>query len=181
MCFNIVDKCTIDFICKSQVRLQSKGGRHSSVVFCTNGILLRVLVGKGSVSSVSDITHIIVVLYIFLICSAIMCLLRVCFICMMSIIGKLNRLSTVTMKSLLVAVCHPRSSTFHFGFKFNSVAFYIDQCVHVFVGWNPWKRLLFWFHVGNYKVDILALKRWGSQLVNCLLIKSSVCDLRNWF
>ncbi|KAG7573143.1 R3H domain [Arabidopsis suecica] len=43
-----------------KVRLQSKGGRHSSVVFCTNGILLRVLVGKGSVSSVSDITHIIV-------------------------------------------------------------------------------------------------------------------------
>lgn len=49
-----------------QVRLQSKGGRHSSVVFCTNGILLRVLVGKGSVSCVSDITHIIVVLDIFL-------------------------------------------------------------------------------------------------------------------
>ncbi|ESQ51633.1 hypothetical protein EUTSA_v10016152mg [Eutrema salsugineum] len=43
-----------------KVRLQSKGGRHSSVVFCTNGILLRVLVGKGSVSCVSDITHIIV-------------------------------------------------------------------------------------------------------------------------
>ncbi|KAG2327614.1 hypothetical protein Bca52824_010342 [Brassica carinata] len=43
-----------------KVRLQSKGGRHSSVVFCTNGILLRVLVGKGSVSYVSDITHIIV-------------------------------------------------------------------------------------------------------------------------
>ncbi|KAF3575649.1 hypothetical protein DY000_02034867 [Brassica cretica] len=43
-----------------KVRLQSKGGRHSSVVFCTNGILLRVLVGKGSGSYVSDITHIIV-------------------------------------------------------------------------------------------------------------------------
>ncbi|CAH8385689.1 unnamed protein product [Eruca vesicaria subsp. sativa] len=43
-----------------KVRLQSKGGRHSSVVFCTNGILLRVLVGKGSVNYVSDITHIIV-------------------------------------------------------------------------------------------------------------------------
>ncbi|KFK31258.1 hypothetical protein AALP_AA6G088900 [Arabis alpina] len=43
-----------------KVRLQSKGGRHSSVVFCTNGILLRVLVGEGSVSCVSDITHIIV-------------------------------------------------------------------------------------------------------------------------
>ncbi|KAL1190622.1 DExH-box ATP-dependent RNA helicase DExH6 [Cardamine amara subsp. amara] len=43
-----------------KVRLQSKGGRHSSVVFCTNGILLRVLVGKGSGSCVSDITHIIV-------------------------------------------------------------------------------------------------------------------------
>ncbi|CAH8282310.1 unnamed protein product [Eruca vesicaria subsp. sativa] len=43
-----------------KVRLQSKGGKHSSVVFCTNGILLRVLVGKGSGSYVSDITHIIV-------------------------------------------------------------------------------------------------------------------------
>ncbi|CAA7034087.1 unnamed protein product [Microthlaspi erraticum] len=49
-----------------KVRLQSKGGRHSSVVFCTNGILLRVLVGKGSASYVSDITHIIVVLDILL-------------------------------------------------------------------------------------------------------------------
>ncbi|CAH2038738.1 unnamed protein product [Thlaspi arvense] len=43
-----------------KVRLQSKGGKHSSVVFCTNGILLRVLVGKGGGSSVPDITHIIV-------------------------------------------------------------------------------------------------------------------------
>lgn len=66
LCFNVVDKCTIDFMVQLQVRLQSKGGRHSSVVFCTNGILLRVLVGKGSVSYISDITHIIVVLDIFL-------------------------------------------------------------------------------------------------------------------
>uniref|UniRef100_A0A1J3JM66 Putative ATP-dependent RNA helicase YTHDC2 n=1 Tax=Noccaea caerulescens TaxID=107243 RepID=A0A1J3JM66_NOCCA len=43
-----------------KVRLQSKGGRQSSVVFCTNGILLRVLVGKGSGSCVPEITHIIV-------------------------------------------------------------------------------------------------------------------------
>ncbi|KAF2559828.1 hypothetical protein F2Q68_00012983 [Brassica cretica] len=44
----------------TQVRLNSKGGRQSSVVFCTNGILLRVLVGKGGGSCVPDITHIIV-------------------------------------------------------------------------------------------------------------------------
>ncbi|CAN8295276.1 unnamed protein product [Cochlearia groenlandica] len=43
-----------------KVRLQSRGGRHTSVVFCTNGILLRVLVGKGGGSYVPDITHIIV-------------------------------------------------------------------------------------------------------------------------
>ncbi|CAF1923983.1 DExH-box ATP-dependent RNA helicase DExH2 isoform X1 [Brassica napus] len=43
-----------------KVRLNSKGGRQSSVVFCTNGILLRVLVGKGGGSCVPDITHIIV-------------------------------------------------------------------------------------------------------------------------
>ncbi|KAF8083144.1 hypothetical protein N665_0790s0007 [Sinapis alba] len=43
-----------------KVRLKSKGGRQSSVVFCTNGILLRVLVGKGGGSCVPDITHIIV-------------------------------------------------------------------------------------------------------------------------
>ncbi|KAG2242474.1 hypothetical protein Bca52824_095685 [Brassica carinata] len=44
----------------TSVRLKSKGGRQSSVVFCTNGILLRVLVGKGGGSCVPDITHIIV-------------------------------------------------------------------------------------------------------------------------
>ncbi|ESQ36248.1 hypothetical protein EUTSA_v10006566mg [Eutrema salsugineum] len=43
-----------------KVRLQSKGGRQSSIVFCTNGILLRVLVGKGGGSCIPDITHIIV-------------------------------------------------------------------------------------------------------------------------
>ncbi|KAL0723819.1 hypothetical protein Bca4012_038418 [Brassica carinata] len=43
-----------------KVRLKSKGGRQSSVVFCTNGVLLRVLVGKGGGSCVPDITHIIV-------------------------------------------------------------------------------------------------------------------------
>ncbi|XP_073281505.1 DExH-box ATP-dependent RNA helicase DExH6 [Primulina huaijiensis] len=56
-----------------KIRLESKGGRHSSLVFCTNGVLLRVLIGKGigrtnkkdskkmaNGVSVSDITHIIV-------------------------------------------------------------------------------------------------------------------------
>lgn len=53
--------------------MESRGGRNSSLVFCTNGVLLRVLVSKGSsrgkkekaskkVQNVlADITHIIVV------------------------------------------------------------------------------------------------------------------------
>ena len=55
-----------------QIRLESKGGRHSSIVFCTNGVLLRVLIAKGSdrlekvslrreKDDISNITHIIVV------------------------------------------------------------------------------------------------------------------------
>ncbi|KAL6983216.1 DExH-box ATP-dependent RNA helicase DExH6 [Sarracenia purpurea var. burkii] len=55
-----------------KIRLESKGGRHSSIVFCTNGVLLRVLVSKGTgrlkaestktpgKDDVSGITHIIV-------------------------------------------------------------------------------------------------------------------------
>ncbi|XP_051151910.1 DExH-box ATP-dependent RNA helicase DExH6 [Andrographis paniculata] len=53
-----------------KIRLESKGGRHSSLVFCTNGVLLRILVSRGSgrtkkkakkkSNSISDITHIIV-------------------------------------------------------------------------------------------------------------------------
>lgn len=55
-----------------KIRLESKGGRHSSIIFCTNGILLRVLVSKGTdrlkpealrkaaKRDISDITHIIV-------------------------------------------------------------------------------------------------------------------------
>ncbi|OAY62181.2 DExH-box ATP-dependent RNA helicase DExH6 isoform X2 [Manihot esculenta] len=55
-----------------KIRLESKGGRNSSVVFCTNGVLLRVLVSRGTTRSkreasnksakddVSNITHIIV-------------------------------------------------------------------------------------------------------------------------
>ncbi|KAK9266485.1 hypothetical protein L1049_001691 [Liquidambar formosana] len=55
-----------------KIRLECKGGRHSSIVFCTNGILLRVLVSKGTgmlkikgsnklaKDDISDITHIIV-------------------------------------------------------------------------------------------------------------------------
>ncbi|CAN0914016.1 DExH-box ATP-dependent RNA helicase DExH6 [Linum grandiflorum] len=52
-----------------KIRLESKGNRNSSIVFCTNGILLRVLVSGGtSLSSssskrgeeLSGITHIIV-------------------------------------------------------------------------------------------------------------------------
>ncbi|KAL6529829.1 hypothetical protein OROGR_015452 [Orobanche gracilis] len=53
-----------------KIRMESKGGMHSPLVFCTNGILLRVLVGRGSggtkefskkmANSDFDITHIIV-------------------------------------------------------------------------------------------------------------------------
>lgn len=55
-----------------KIRLESKAGRHSSIVFCTNGILLRMLVSRGADRSkadasnketkhnLADITHIIV-------------------------------------------------------------------------------------------------------------------------
>ncbi|KAF8043525.1 hypothetical protein BT93_A1751 [Corymbia citriodora subsp. variegata] len=55
-----------------KIRLESKGGKHSSIVFCTNGVLLRILVSRGAGKSngeasnrhlkhcLSDITHIIV-------------------------------------------------------------------------------------------------------------------------
>ncbi|XP_039058827.1 DExH-box ATP-dependent RNA helicase DExH6-like isoform X2 [Hibiscus syriacus] len=44
-----------------KIRLESKGGRHSSIVFCTNGVLLRVLVSnsRSKREDISDITHII--------------------------------------------------------------------------------------------------------------------------
>ncbi|XP_014504871.1 DExH-box ATP-dependent RNA helicase DExH6 [Vigna radiata var. radiata] len=50
-----------------KIRLESRGGRQSSIVLCTTGVLLRVLVSKGYHSSkighmkddVSEITHII--------------------------------------------------------------------------------------------------------------------------
>ncbi|XVF14443.1 hypothetical protein REPUB_Repub09cG0060600 [Reevesia pubescens] len=44
-----------------KIRLESKGGRHSSIVFCTNGVLLRVLVanGRSKKEDISDMTHII--------------------------------------------------------------------------------------------------------------------------
>ncbi|CAN1351884.1 DExH-box ATP-dependent RNA helicase DExH6 [Linum perenne] len=37
-----------------KIRLESKGGRHSSIVFCTNGVLLRVLVSSGTSLSSSS-------------------------------------------------------------------------------------------------------------------------------
>ncbi|XP_030929402.1 DExH-box ATP-dependent RNA helicase DExH6 isoform X1 [Quercus lobata] len=55
-----------------KIRLESKGGRNSSIVFCTNGILLRVLISEGAgrlkteggakpaKREISGITHIIV-------------------------------------------------------------------------------------------------------------------------
>uniref|UniRef100_A0A803MHF9 RNA helicase n=1 Tax=Chenopodium quinoa TaxID=63459 RepID=A0A803MHF9_CHEQI len=50
----------------TQIRMDTKGGRNSSIVFCTNGIMLRVLVAGGSNGSqpgavdLSQISHIIV-------------------------------------------------------------------------------------------------------------------------
>ncbi|XP_021713661.1 DExH-box ATP-dependent RNA helicase DExH6-like [Chenopodium quinoa] len=49
-----------------KIRMDTKGGRNSSIVFCTNGIMLRVLVSGGSNGSqpgsvdLSQISHIIV-------------------------------------------------------------------------------------------------------------------------
>ncbi|KAG2600990.1 hypothetical protein PVAP13_5KG562300 [Panicum virgatum] len=34
-----------------KIRLESKGGKNSSVMFCTNGVLLRVLIGRGTNTS----------------------------------------------------------------------------------------------------------------------------------
>lgn len=57
-----------------QIRLESKGGKNSSVMFCTNGVLLRVLIGRGtdttktrnlkrsSDDAILGISHIIVVM-----------------------------------------------------------------------------------------------------------------------
>ncbi|XVF60717.1 hypothetical protein PTKIN_Ptkin08bG0070700 [Pterospermum kingtungense] len=44
-----------------KIRLESKGGRHSSIIFCTNGVLLRVLVSnsRSKRQDISDMTHII--------------------------------------------------------------------------------------------------------------------------
>lgn len=56
-----------------QIRLESKGGKNSSIMFCTNGVLLRLLISRGANSSKAEtgnksledsimgITHIIVV------------------------------------------------------------------------------------------------------------------------
>ncbi|XP_057792860.1 DExH-box ATP-dependent RNA helicase DExH6 isoform X2 [Salvia miltiorrhiza] len=49
-----------------KIRMETKGGRNSSLVFCTNGVLLRVLVSKGksrskkTKSALANLTHIIV-------------------------------------------------------------------------------------------------------------------------
>ncbi|PIA37828.1 hypothetical protein AQUCO_03000397v1 [Aquilegia coerulea] len=39
-----------------KIRLENQGGKHSSIMFCTNGLLLRVLVGKGTSTSSTNIT-----------------------------------------------------------------------------------------------------------------------------
>ncbi|KAG6533611.1 hypothetical protein ZIOFF_007486 [Zingiber officinale] len=56
----------------SEIRLESKGGKQSSIMFCTNGVLLRLLISRGSSMSSTDsgnslledcfqgITHVIV-------------------------------------------------------------------------------------------------------------------------
>eukprot|EP00252_Welwitschia_mirabilis_P000323 TRINITY_DN10359_c0_g1_i1.p1 TRINITY_DN10359_c0_g1~~TRINITY_DN10359_c0_g1_i1.p1 ORF type:complete len:1207 (+),score=276.23 TRINITY_DN10359_c0_g1_i1:189-3809(+) len=40
-----------------QIRMETKGGRHSSIMFCTNGVLLRKLVATGNQVSRSDVEH----------------------------------------------------------------------------------------------------------------------------
>ncbi|PKA50139.1 putative pre-mRNA-splicing factor ATP-dependent RNA helicase [Apostasia shenzhenica] len=57
-----------------KIRLETKGGRHSSIMFCTNGILLRILISRGSngprivskrrsaKDALLEITHVIVIL-----------------------------------------------------------------------------------------------------------------------
>ncbi|KAH9705942.1 RNA helicase [Citrus sinensis] len=66
--FKDVITSTVD---SNQIRLESKGGKHSSIVFCTNGVLLRLLVSQGvsrlkeasnkpAKDDVSALTHIIV-------------------------------------------------------------------------------------------------------------------------
>jgi len=62
------------FFALLQIRLESKGGKNSSVMFCTNGVLLRVLIGRGTNTSktrnpkkslddaIMGISHIIVVM-----------------------------------------------------------------------------------------------------------------------
>ncbi|XP_020528409.1 DExH-box ATP-dependent RNA helicase DExH6 isoform X1 [Amborella trichopoda] len=34
-----------------KIRLESSGGKHSSIMFCTNGVLLRLLVGRGALEA----------------------------------------------------------------------------------------------------------------------------------
>ncbi|KAK6917992.1 Helicase, C-terminal [Dillenia turbinata] len=41
-----------------KIRLESKGGKNSSIVFCTNGILLRLLISAGVGSSKAEVSHI---------------------------------------------------------------------------------------------------------------------------
>lgn len=40
-----------------QIRLESKGGKHSSLMFCTNGVLLRKLVGWNMQNNSEDTTN----------------------------------------------------------------------------------------------------------------------------
>jgi HrpA-like RNA helicase len=44
------------------IRLDSKGGPGSSLMFCTNGVLLRMLTGGGSgrENPLSNVTHLVV-------------------------------------------------------------------------------------------------------------------------
>lgn len=64
--------------------MESSGGRHSSIVFCTNGVLLRVLVTNSKLNKqalqrekddMSDITHIIVVFSISSLFDLLSCLI----------------------------------------------------------------------------------------------------------
>lgn len=71
ICTSVLFRCLFQL----QIRLESKGGKNSSIMFCTNGVLLRLLIGRVTNISkeqnqkrsfddaVTGITHIIVVMF----------------------------------------------------------------------------------------------------------------------
>jgi len=40
---------------KFQIRMESRGGKQSSIMFCTNGVLLRLLVSRGTNAATGEV------------------------------------------------------------------------------------------------------------------------------